>query len=158
LHAAQHGAGWGKGRADLERALVVADEGLWREAAALAARVDAVEAFAAGLRMAPDGERLAQRLELPQPSSVDVALRAATAPPVALGVEQLARAAGWRARAAILGRKLVPPAEFMRHWDRRAADSRPRLALAYVRRPFWLLRHAPAGARAWWRARRQVRR
>jgi hypothetical protein len=34
LHAAQHGRGWGKGLADLERALQVADASIWIRAAA----------------------------------------------------------------------------------------------------------------------------
>jgi Uncharacterised nucleotidyltransferase len=157
LHAAQHGAGWGKGRSDLERALVVAEDALWLQAAELASELVATDAFSAGLRMSPEGRALAERLGLPRPTSVQVSLRATTAPPVALGVDQLARAEGWRARAEIIGRKVVPPAAFVRHWDPRAAQSTGRLLLAYVRRPFWLLRHAPAGFRAWWRARRQVR-
>jgi Uncharacterised nucleotidyltransferase len=157
LHAAQHGAAWGKGLEDLQRALVVVDEALWLDAVELATQLDATDAFAAGLRMTPEGRTLAERLGLPQPGSVEISLRAATAPPVALGVEQLARADGWRARAEIIARKVVPPPAFMRHWDPRASESTLRLLLAYVRRPFWLLRHAPAGLRAWWRARRQVR-
>ena len=43
----------------------------------------------------------------------------------------------------------LPPATFMRRWYPQAADSRRRLALAYLWRPLWLLRHAPAGFRAW---------
>jgi hypothetical protein len=158
LHAAQHGSGWGKGQKDLERALSVADEALWIEAAELARRLQATDAFAAGLRMAPDGQALAERLELPNSGSVEVSLRAVTAPPVALGMEQLAQAKGFLPRAEILGRKVVPPRAFIRHWDPRASESTSRLLLAYVRRPFWLLRHTPGGLRAWWRARREVRR
>jgi len=68
---------------------------------------------------------------------------------VALGFEQLARAGGPAARAKLIARKVVPPATFMRRWYPQAADSRRRLALAYLWRPLWLLRHAPAGFRAW---------
>jgi hypothetical protein len=158
LHAAQHGSGWGKGLKDLERSLAVVDEALWRHAAELAGQLDAIDAFAAGLRMTPAGHALAERLGLPRVGSVEVSLRAATAPPIALGVEQLAQAKGLRARVEIVTRKVVPPPAFMRHWDPRAAQSTGRLVLAYLRRPFWLLRHAPTGLMAWWRARREVRR
>jgi hypothetical protein len=158
LHAAQHGSGFGKGLDDLEKALQVVPETTWKEASALAARVDAVDAFGAGLRLKPEGAALADRLGLAEPASVEVRLRTQTAPPVALGIEQLALAGSWRARADILARKLVPPQEFMRHWDPRAAEGRGRLVLAYLRRPFWLMRHAPAGVRAWWRVRRRARR
>jgi len=156
LHCAHHGSEWSKVARDLDRALTVADEATCRQAAELARRVDALDAFAAGLRTVPAGDQLAQRLALPEPSSVQVTLRATTPPPVALGVEQLMGAASWRTRAWIIGRKVVPPREFIRHWDDRASENGWRLALAYLRRPFWLLRHTPAGVRAWWRARRRV--
>jgi hypothetical protein len=157
LHAVQHGSDWGKGRGDLDRALEVADESTWRGAAALASELGAVDAFATGLRLTPQGEELAERLRLPTPASIDVALRASKPPPVALGFEQLSQAGGVRARTAILVGKLFPPREFLVHWDPRAADSRMWLLLARIRRPLWLLRSAPRGFRAWRRARRDVR-
>ncbi len=46
---------------------------------------------------------------------------------------------------------------FMRDWDPDAATGRVGLARAYVRRAPWLLRRAPAGLLAWYRARRSVR-
>jgi hypothetical protein len=158
LHAIQHGAEWGKGRGDLERALDVADEATWQQAAELAGALDGMDAFAAGIRLVPRGEELAERLGLPAPASVDVALRAAKPPPVALGFEQLAQARGLRTRVTIGLRKLFPPREFLVHWDPRASESRARLALARVRRPLWVLAGAPKGFRAWWQARREVRR
>jgi hypothetical protein len=157
LHAVQHGADWGKGRGDLERALAVADEATWREAAELAARLDGLDAFATGLRLTPEGEQLADRLGLPMPASVDVALRASAPPPAALGFEQMAQARGVRARLGMAWHKLFPPREFLEHWDPRARESRGRLALARARRPLWVLASAPRGFRAWWRARRAVR-
>jgi hypothetical protein len=157
LHAVQHGADWGKGRGDLDRALEMADEATWRQAAALAAELSGLDAFAAGLRVTSVGEELATRLQLPAPSSVDVALRASKPPPVALGFEQLSQAEGTRARFAIVAGKVFPPREFLVHWDPRAANSRAWLTLARVRRPLWLLAGAPRGFRAWWRARREVR-
>jgi Uncharacterised nucleotidyltransferase len=157
LHAVQHGADWGKGRGELDRALEVADESTWQQSAALAAALDGMDAFATGLRLTPRGEQLAERLRLPAPASVDVALRASKPPPVALGFEQLSQAHGVRARSSIAFRKFFPPREFLVHWDPRAADSRGRLLLARARRPLWVLGNAPRGFRAWWRARREVR-
>ena len=156
LHAAQHGEDLGRPIAHLERAFRL-DELLWREAAGLAAQLDATSAFVAGLRLRPEGAALADRLGLPAVGSVEVALRAATPPPVALGFEQLSRADRTRTRAAILWRKLFPPREFIVYWYPPAADSRAKLVLAYVRRPFWLMRRAPRGYRAWRQARKQVR-
>jgi Uncharacterised nucleotidyltransferase len=159
LHAVQHGGDWGKGRGDLARALALVDDQTWRRTAELAARIDATDVFAAGLRLTPEGTRLADRMGLPTPASIDVALRAASAPPpVALGFEQLAQADSARARLAIGMRKLFPPKGFLVHWDPRAGESRGRLLLARIRRPFWLLARSPRGFRVWWRARREVRR
>ena len=100
---------------------------------------------------------MASRLRLPAGRSVEAALLAASPPPVALGFEQLASAGGLRARAEILWRKLFPPAEFMYKWQPGAAASHWRLALAYMRRPLWILGHAPRALLAWRDARRRVR-
>jgi putative nucleotidyltransferase-like protein len=157
LHAAQHGEAWAVATAHVERAMARVDEQLWIEAAELASELHATDAFVAGLRLAPEGAALADRLGLPAVRSVQVALRAATAPPVALGLEQIVSANGLRTRVAIVWRKFFPPREFIVHWYPYAAKSRTSLVLAYVRRPFWLLRRAPRGFRAWRAARRQVR-
>lgn len=152
LHAAQHGAGSPPPIEDLSRALAIADEGIWQAAASVAAELDAGDSFAAGLQLLPAGSELARRLGLPSSVSPEAALRASSPPPLALGFEQLARARGIR-RVEIVWRKLVPPAEFMRHWDPRAGESRGALLRAYLRRPLWLLYRAPRGLRAWYRAR-----
>ena len=157
LHAAQHGVGWARPIADLERALAVGDDRLWITTAGLAEALEATDAFATGLRLCLAGTVLATRLGLSTQRSADAELRAASAPPLALGFEQLARADGNRARLIIVWRKLVPPPDFVRHWDPRAAEGRLALLRAYVWRPLWLLRRAPSGLGAWRRARRMVR-
>jgi hypothetical protein len=160
LHAAQHGGEGAGGKAILhmQRALEVLPEGLWHDAAALAVRLEATDAFAAGLRLIPTGRSKATDLALPEVASVDAALRATTPPPVALGFEQLAQAGGLPARLGIGLRKLFPPRPFLERWDPAAAASRAGYVRARIRRPFWVLRNAPTGFRAWWRARRTVRR
>jgi hypothetical protein len=158
LHAAQDGPRkGGKALLHLQRSIERFDDELWRAATDLAAQLQATDAFVAGLRLTSDGVALAERLELPDVRSVDAALRAGSGEEPALSFEQLAQAPGPRARAAMVGRKLFPPREFLVHWDPRAGESRGRLALARVRRPFWVLRGAPKAFRAWWRARREVR-
>jgi hypothetical protein len=155
LHAAQHGVGWPNVIADLERALACTDGAVRRAAGELARALDAVPAYAIGLRLTAAGRAQAAALGLPTDRSVDVALRASTPPPVALGLDQLTRAEGWRARLAIVRHKLVPPATFMRAWSPLARRGRLGLVLAHAWRPLWLLRHAPAGFRAWRAARKQ---
>jgi hypothetical protein len=157
LHAAQHGEAWGRVLADLEHALEVVDQSVWKEAAALAAELGAIDGLGAGLRLVPAGAALAGRLQLPANRSVEVALHASSPPPIALGFDQLARAGKTRARVRIVVRKVVPPPGFMRHWYPPAAQSRRRLVVAYLYRPIWLLRNAPPGWRAWRAARRRVR-
>jgi hypothetical protein len=153
LHAAQHGVAWPHVIAELERAVSATDEAVWRAAVELAEALDAVPALAAGLRMSAAGRALASTLDLPADRTVEVALRASSPPPVALGFDQLARAEGWRARLRIMRHKVAPPATFVRAWSPLARRGRLGLVLAYAWRPLWLLRSAPAGFRAWRAAR-----
>jgi peptidoglycan/xylan/chitin deacetylase (PgdA/CDA1 family) len=156
LHAGQHGADWDRPLADVELAIEAADEASWQSAADLADSLRATAAFAAGLRLVEPGRALADRLGLPTKLPTEVALRAGSPPPVALGIEQVARARGVRARLEILWRKLVPPASFMRHWSPLARRSTLGLLLAYLWRPIWLLARLPAGFSAWRAARRRT--
>ena len=158
LHAGHHGKAWGRALSHLERALACVDVSIWRSAASLAARLAATDSFAAGLRLVPAGADVADQIGLGANRSVNAALHASTPPPIALGIEQLASAASWRARATILVRKFVPPPAFIRYWWPPAARGPLMLAVGYLYRPIWLLRRAPDGFRAWIRARRQVRR
>ena len=87
-----------------------------------------------------------------------MAIKAGTAPPVALGLDQLARAESLRARLTILRHKFAPPPAFMRHWSSRARKGRLGLVLAYLWRPLWLLARLPAGFKAWQHARRLAER
>jgi len=158
LHAAQHGPGWPTSSADLERALAVGDDDLWRRAAAVAEELQATPAFVAGLRLTRAGTLIVTRLALPDVRSVEAELRAGSPPPLALGFEQLAQAHGARGRAEILWRKLVPTAEFLRDWDPDAPAGRIGLAHAFVNRLLYLVRRLPAGLWAWYRAHRSVHR
>lgn len=155
LHASQHGSAT-QPAVDLERALTLGDDGLWVGAGALADQLDATAAFVAGLRLAPDGARLAARLALPEVRSVTAELRASTPPPLALGFEQLASAPTLRARAEIVWRNLAPSPAVLRGSDQRAAGSWRGLVAAYLRRLAWLARHGPRGFEAWYRVHRVV--
>ena len=65
-----------------------------------AGRLQATEAFPAGLSLLPQGYELTGRRGLPVSPSVEVVLRASTAPPTALGFERLSRHPGSLARHA----------------------------------------------------------
>lgn len=153
LHAAQHGAEGGKPLRDLERALAIASEREWSDAARLAGRLDAAPAFALGLRLHPRGARLAGRLGLPDERPVAAALHARGARPLVLGLEQLATTPRLRSKLGFLARKLVPRAAYMRGQSALARRGRVGLALAYLWRPCWALLHLPGALREWRRAR-----
>jgi hypothetical protein len=157
LHAAQHGVDLGKPLEDLARALELLPGQVWDDASALAARLEATEAFATGLRLLPSGEGVAQRLGLPDERSTETVLRASTPPPTALGFDWLASTPGLRAKLSLVTRKIVPDPAFMRAWSPLAQRGRAGLAAAYVWRVLWLARHAWPGFRAWRRARRAAR-
>jgi hypothetical protein len=157
LHAAQHGARAGKALADLGRALEQLPFETWREASAAAARLQALPAFKAGLDLAAGGSEFAAQLELPTERSAEVALRAASAPRTALGLQRLSAAAGLRSKARLLAVELVPAPAFMRSMYPIARRGSLGLAAAYAWRPFWLLWHLVPALRARRRARRAAR-
>jgi hypothetical protein len=157
VHAAQHGAGVGKPLDDLARALEALPARTWAEASDLAMRLDATQAFGAGLRLLARGEAVARRLELPEEQSIETALRVSTPPPMALGFDWLARTPGVRAKARLVARKVGPEPAFMRAWSPLAQRGRVGLTVAYIWRVLWLIRHAWPGFRAWRHARRATR-
>lgn len=156
LHAAQHGRGDAASLADLDRALDQLADEVWRDAAALAAELDALDAFSTGLRLLPAGQQVAERLALPQARSLEAALLASTPATGTMGWFYLQRASGWN-RVRIAARKIVPTRRFMRQWSSLGSHGLLGLAAAYLWRPIWLLLRALPGYRAWRRARRSAR-
>jgi hypothetical protein len=157
LHAAHHGRRERKPLEDLRRALDIADESLWREAAGMAERLGSSAVFAVGLGLLPAGEELAGRLGLQRNASVEVHLLSEGAPPVSLGFLRFAAAPSLRARLAFLITELVPSPPFMRTTSELAGRGRIGLFAAYVLRPFTLCAQTPAAWRAVRDARRRAR-
>jgi Uncharacterised nucleotidyltransferase len=155
LHAAQHGRDYAPSLADLDAALRQLSETLWREAAELAADLDALDAFSTGLRLRPAGRQLAELLALPPAHSFEATLLASTPPAGAMGWFYLQQASGWH-RVRIAARKIVPTRRFMRQWSSLASRGGLGLVAAYLWRPVWVLLHAVPGYRAWRRARRSA--
>jgi hypothetical protein len=151
LHAAQHG-GLTRQVRELELAIERADLETWRAAARLAGELDATATLAAGLRFAPSGRALTERLGLSADRTVEALLRASGyAEPMT--IEQFAQA-GAAGRASMIVRKLFPPPTYMRKWSPLATRGRTGLLLAYLWRPAWLLARAPRAIGQWRDARR----
>jgi hypothetical protein len=152
LHAAKHGVGHARPQRDLERAAATLLPEVWRDAAALAVRLDAVPMFTAGLTLIPSGEALIARLGLVRTTTLEVALRTQSPPALTMGVAWLAGLPGWHAKASFVALKAFPPADHMRRWHPLARRGRLGLAAAYAYRPVWFLLNVRPALAAWRRA------
>jgi hypothetical protein len=150
LHAAHHGRKSDQPLTDLRAMYALTDPDDHRAAWVLAGQLGAEEAFSAGLALI--GEKTGAAVG----TDVRTALRAASAPHVAVGIEMLRRTQGSSAKGRFLLHKLCPPTDFMRDWRPIARRGRIGLALAYLYRPLWLARWIVPGYLAWTRARRSA--
>jgi hypothetical protein len=154
LHAVQHGGeAQLKPIMDLEHALAKGSRDQWEEAGQLAVQLDAVDAFSSGLRLLPDGERLADEIGAVAQSSAKTELRLGQVP-LAEGFREVSEAPGIGAKLKIILRELFPTPAFMRWWKPVANRGPWGLAASYVWRPFWLASRALPGYRAWRRAKK----
>ena len=154
-HAAQHGPTYFKGLSELSLAIERWEPGVWRGAAQLAAELDAIDPFAAGLRLLPQGTQVASELGLPHRSALDWEIRNLDKRPRgAFHVDAFGGAATWRERLALGRRALLPNRRWLEieyHWAKR---SRALLVPAYVLH----LARAPVWAARAWAFRRRARR
>jgi hypothetical protein len=158
LHAAHHGTMRTTPLDDLERALDRLDIHTWAQARALASRLDALEAFTAGLQLSPAGEPLVRALELPDVTSPRVRLSATRQAPGSFGVLDILEAPSAWARLRVLRTALVPSPTYMRATSALARRGRAGLVLAYLARGLDRTRQLPAALRAVRRARRPLSR
>ena len=156
LHAAQHGHAEPKPMEDLRRALRLESE-TWRQAAALATELDAVDAFATGLRLLPEGQVLALRLGLDVPSSALAFIRARSLGSPAESFHLLMRTRGVRARTRLVFRGMLPTPSMMRTQSARARSGRWGLTVSYLSRLARLPARVVSGFRGWRRAERDAR-
>jgi putative nucleotidyltransferase-like protein len=145
LHAAQHGPA-SRPRDDLDRAVRQFDEAVWRLAASLAAQLVAEEPFAAGLRLVPPGQQLADRLGLTASVAVEVALLR-SGDSRALPLHQLSAEPSLLRRFTSLCGMLVPSAEYVRTGYPIANRGGLFLIYAYLYRAVKLLRQLPRARR-----------
>jgi hypothetical protein len=152
LHAAHHDASLPKPRNDLARAVERFDLEIWGKAALLAERLDAREAFVAGLRLDRSGAAVCDTLRLREAPSAHRSLMTSGPPPGAFGLLAITEARRGRLRAT--RDALLPPPEFMRFVYPLARRGRGGLVLAHCLRLLVRARSFPAALRAVRRARR----
>lgn len=158
LHAAQHGVLAPKPLEDMERGLSELPDETWTGAALLATEVDAIPAFASGLRLTSSGAVLAERFGLPQTHTVELLLAARSSLSGAGSLQRVAIIRGLGAKTSFVRAKLVPSPEYMRFWSPLADRGRLGIALAYLWRLLWVVVRAPRAAYVWLAVRRDVRR
>jgi Uncharacterised nucleotidyltransferase len=152
LHAAQHAhLGDGKPLEDLRRALAVVEWAEWSSALELARVYQGVPAFAAGLRLLPEGVDLARRFALGELLSLQYALQRE-----GMIAEQLYALLSADAevswKLAIAASRIFPRPDFMRWWSPLARRGKLGLAGAYLWRAIWVIDQALACSGASMRA------
>jgi hypothetical protein len=159
MHAAQHGPNFTKPLEELSLALTRWPRHVWESAAALAHRIGALEAFAAGLRLVPSGAVVASDLALLPTPELEWEIRhGADRPRGTFHLRALAEAGSLGERMRVVRRSLLPGRTWIRHeypWARRGPVP---LAAAYglhlVRAPLWVMRAWAFSRRARQAARR----
>ncbi len=154
LHASSHGDRVAWPLRDLTLAVGRGSDEAWTEAAAMASRLGASNAFLVGLRLVPRGVRLAASLGEEPQLSTELALLAGSEPMQAVILERLLTMPGAWAKTRFLARRMAPTPAAMRYRYAIEETQRFRLALAYPRRWTHLVKDFPVSARAWRRARK----
>ena len=156
LHAAQHGVRETRSVEDVRRAVERFSVEEWDRATVLATRLGARTSLAAGLRLVPSGVVLADELGLPRGTSLVVAVRSETPPPVTEGLIRLAQTPGLGRRMRVVADAILPPPAYVRTYSTLARRGRLGLAAAYVERLVQLSWRLVPATRALLRARRSV--
>jgi putative nucleotidyltransferase-like protein len=153
LHAARH-AELPQPAEDLDRALRAADRQTWRAATELAWRIDAADAFSAGLRTLPAGVAVARALGIPPPVSTRGVLLQQAPPPGTMVLDALVNARSIRDQARLVLRTVFPTRQWMVTNTARAGRGGLWLVASYAWHPIGVLIRVPPAVRAWLRARR----
>ncbi len=154
LHAAQHAnLVDSKPLEDLRRALARVKESKWSSALELARAYRGVPAFAAGLRLLPEGGDLARRLDLGEEGSLKyVLLREDVIAEEFYAL--LCASVGIRRKLAIVASRSFPGPGYMRWWSPLTRRGKRGLAGAYVWRAIWVIGQALGAIYTLWRIRR----
>ncbi len=155
LHNAHHGARWSSTAPDLERAIDRLDKRDWVAAAALAERLRADVAFAAGLQLCPAAAAAAEQWGVVPGLSLEYRLRARETSYAAWALHRIVTAGSLKERALVACRVLVPEPATMRRWFPLAGRGPLGLLAAYLLRPLRLLSAAAPALSEYRRVRTQ---
>jgi hypothetical protein len=158
LHAAKDGARSPHVLIDVQRAVELVPEEVWRQSAELAERIRATDGFATGLRRVAAGAALAERLGLSTRVRAEFVLTDKRPPPLAMGALWFLKERGIHRRASVAFHKLFPSRDFLRAWRPIARRGRLGLLVTYAWRPVWVLWRAGPAVVAARRAARAERR
>jgi Uncharacterised nucleotidyltransferase len=155
LHAAHHAnMVGGNPLEDLRRAFAVVEEAGWLRALALARAYEGVAAFAAGLRLLPEGEDLACRLGLGEVRSLQYEIRREDNVIAEELYALLSADVGIRRKLVIAASDIFPLPDYMRWWSPLARRGKLGLAGAYLWRVIWIIGQAPRAIGTLWRIQR----
>jgi hypothetical protein len=152
LHAAHHAnLVDGKPLEDLRRALACVEESEWWRALELARAYRGVPAFAAGLRLLPEGGDLARRLDLGEVRSFQHKIRREDNVIAEELYALLSADAGIKRKLVIAASDIFPLPDYMRWWSPLARRGKLGLALTYLWRTIWIIGQAPGAIYTLWR-------
>jgi Uncharacterised nucleotidyltransferase len=155
LHAAHHAnLADSKPLEDLRRALARAEESRWSGALELARAHRGVPAFAAGLRLLPEGEDLARSLHLGEVRSLQHEIRREDNVIAEELYALLSADVGIGRKLAIAASDVFPRPDYLRWWSPLARRGKLGLAGAYLWRAIWVIGQAPGAIHTLWRIQR----
>jgi hypothetical protein len=155
LHAAHHANQVdGMPLEDLRRALACVEESECSSALELARTHGGVPAFAAGLRLLPEGRDLASRLGLGEVRSLQHEVRREDNVIAEELYVLLSADVGIRRKLTVAASDVFPRPEYMRWWSPLARRGKLGLAAAYFWRAIWVSGQAPRAIRTVWRIQR----
>jgi hypothetical protein len=156
LHASHHAnLVDGKPLEDLRRALACVEESRWSSVLELARAHRGVPAFVAGLRLLPEGEALARKLDLSEVRSLRHEVRLKDDVVAEELYALLSADVGIGRKLAIAAGHCFPRADFMRWVSPLARRGRIGLAGAYLWRPIRVIGRAPRALHTLWRVQRE---
>lgn len=157
LHNAHHGTGHPTTLSDLDRAVEILDPLVWHDALSLADEIGACDAFAAGLRLTPAGDKLADEMGLDRRLSVAMWLKTNPSTSGAFVMDSFLRTTKLRGRLGLCLRVVVPPRVVMYHFSSLARRGPLGMAMAYFLRPFRLAVQLGPTLRVWLHAQKVLR-